>query len=1635
MLRFRVVRLVAMISVGVGIAAGARAQSAVDGFNPGANGSVTAIAVQPDGKIVVVGNFSTLGGVGSGAVPRHNIARLHQDGSVDPGFNPGANSFINALALQPDGKILVGGGFTMLGGGGTGITARHHIGRLNADGSLDTSFDPGANDGINAIAVQSDGKILVGGFFTRLGGGGSGTTTRNRIGRLNADGSIDPTFTVGVNGITVVALSVQPDARILMGGDFGSISDGTGTVTRKGIARLNADGSIDMSFDPGTDTGIVLAVTMQADGKILIGGFFNGVGGGTGSSPRRNIGRVNADGSIDASFNPGTTGIVRAIAVQPDGRIVVGGEFTGLGGGTGTTPRSRLGRLDADGSVDIGFDPGASGGVSALLVQPDGKILVAGAFALLGGGGTGMMFRSNVGRLYPDGSLDASLDPGANFIIFALAVQADGKILLGGLFTTLGGGGSGTVSRNYLGRLHVDGSLDTTFDPGANDYVGAMVVQPDGKILVGGRFTTLGGGGMGTTTRNRLARLNADGSLDTSFDPGANDTVTAIALQPDGKILVGGDFTMLGGGGSGTTIRNRLGRLNPDGSLDSSFDPGANGANGFGVNAFAIQPDGKIVVGGAFTTFGGGGTGTVPRNRLARLNPDGSLDLAFDPGANDAVNAIVVQRDGKLLVAGEFTMLGGGGTGTTTRNRLARLNADGSLDATFDPGANGGVKGLALQSDGKILIAGFVLLTTLGGGGTGTTPRSHIGRLNPDGSPDTTFDPGANNSVLALALQADGKVLAGGTFTTLGGGGTGVTPRSFIGRLTNTEAAQQRLAVTGRGEVLSWLRSGAAPELSRVTFESSADGVTYTFLGSGTRVAGGWQLTGQHLPLNQNFVIRARGYYQTGFFNASGSIVESILNAYVSINAPAIVTQPTNQTVPAGFTAAFTATATGAPVPTVQWQASTDNGASFVDVDGATATTYSFTVAAPDSGKQFRAVFTNSEGTATSTAVTLTVPPPTMSLDRTTLAFSAVSTGIAFTSATGTQAVRLTQSGAGVVTWTAASNVPWLLVASGSGAPSAQASGSGPVTLNLSLQFVHGLQPSQTGAVTLSFTGAANSAGPITVTLKTLTATDASAPIGFFDTPVDGTTGIAGSVGVTGWALDDVQVSRVTICRDAVGAETAAPSVSCDGPKVYIGDAVFVDGARPDVQAAYPGVPFNTRAGWGYLMLTNFLPNGGNGTFTLYAYALDADGHTSLLGSRTIGVDNAHATKPFGAIDTPAQGEVVCGSAYLNFGWALTQAPKDVPADSSTISAFIDGVFVGHPGVRAARSDITAAFPTSDTTHAVGGLALDTTAFTNGVHTISWVVGDTGGQTDGIGSRYFTISNPCSSGLTLDPSAPVASNVIASTAAVQMPRAAVRRMSSPEALTAQIEAAPADLSSIQGRRGFDVDAAQVRYTPVGGRITVQSEEFDRIELRLSTGGLHQYTGYLRTVAGMMPLPIGSSLDARTGAFAWTPGVGFVGTYDLVFVRWNGGRAVARQDVRIVLNQKGSNRVGPQVLIDAPAVTGAAGPVVVGRAFLLAGWAADLDSTWHNGVDAVHVWAYPVNDAGRWNAPIFLGPALVGKARADVAAVYGERFKESGYEMIVQTLPPGTYDLAVFAYSTVQNGFVRAKVVRVVVRGL
>jgi uncharacterized delta-60 repeat protein len=296
-----------------------------------------------------------------------------------------------------------------------------------------------------------------------------------------------------------------------------------------------------------------------------------------------------APGDLDPSFAPNPDKTVWSMAVQPDGRIVVGGSFSTIGG----TPRDWLARLHRDGSLDTSFTATTDFIVQSVAVQPNGRILIGGPFTTVNG-----VIRRSAARLHADGTLDDSFQPDPRRLegpyypqaggslydydddVVSVAIQPDGKILITGSFAQVG-----TTARRGIARFHADGSLDSSFNPGANDGAtfGSLAVQPDGRILVGGTFTTIGG-----VPRNRLARLEADGSLDATFNPGASDWVSFFALQPDGKILVGGSFANIGG-----VQRGLLARLQADGTLDSTFAPGVSG--GFPVVlAVALHTDEKF---------------------------------------------------------------------------------------------------------------------------------------------------------------------------------------------------------------------------------------------------------------------------------------------------------------------------------------------------------------------------------------------------------------------------------------------------------------------------------------------------------------------------------------------------------------------------------------------------------------------------------------------------------------------------------------------------------------------------------------------------------------------------------------------------------------------------------------------------------------------------------------------------------------------------------------------------------------------------------------------------------------------------------------------------------------------------------
>jgi uncharacterized delta-60 repeat protein len=323
------------------------------------------------------------------------------------------------------------------------------------------------------------------------------------------------------------------------------------------------------------------------------------------------------------------------------------------------------------------------------------------------------------------GTWEAYPVSGADGPVNAIAVQADdAKILVGGDFSEVGG-----QSHNNLARLNPDGSLDTTFNPDFDGEVFSLVVQNDKKILVGGDFTLVNG-----QAHAGLARLNQDGSLDTSFNAQIDGDVYALALQSTGKILFGGFFSSVN-----EVQRENFARLNPDGTLDDTFVVGYVDS---GVFALVVQPDDKILVGGRFNNL----YGEWYADYFVRLFPDGGLDIV--PNLSLEVSSIALQPDGKIVVASD---------------QIARFNSDGTVDDGFKPPqADNYVGSLGLLSDGRIIMEGyFTLLDSLS--------IKYLALLNSDGTLIPSFNPEPNNSIFALAVQQDNKILVGGEFSIING--------------------------------------------------------------------------------------------------------------------------------------------------------------------------------------------------------------------------------------------------------------------------------------------------------------------------------------------------------------------------------------------------------------------------------------------------------------------------------------------------------------------------------------------------------------------------------------------------------------------------------------------------------------------------------------------------------------------------------------------------------------------------------------------------------------------------------------------------------------------------------------------------
>jgi uncharacterized delta-60 repeat protein len=639
-------------------------------------GVISKTLIQPDGKIIVAGEFKLVNGAA-----KPNLVRLNADGTLDTTFNPpviyssGAGYPIQAIALQADGKIVICGQFS---------TPRNAVARLNADGSPDAAFNSSpALSNLwygDDLKIAPDGKIV----FTAIRLFPSGGALPYLI-SLNSDGSLNSQ----IDSITG-KLAIQPDGKIIVIGN--------------GVQRLNPNLSTDSSFTTIFTNGAVNDVVFQPDGKFIIGGEFTEIN----STPLVRVARINPNGSVDTTFNvnnAGANGIVHALVYLPSGKVLVGGDFTFYNG----TAKPRIALLNADGSLDTSFTADNSFfWLYDLAVQTDGKIIAAG---YVNGANHGPVIRLNA-----DGSRDTSFQAViGNFGTGRrVLVQPDNKVLVGGAFNYVNG-----AARQSLVRLNADGTLDTGFNSNVfSALIYALDVQADGKILVSGTTGTFRLNADGTqdagfltadvgndvkslpdgkvlvaTGIDKLKKYNSDGTPDLSFNVTVAGTIYKIALQPDRKILIGGSFTSVNG-----TIRGRIARLNADGTVDTSFNP-PGGATGGSIFDIALQSDGKVIVGGEFT----GINFDSNRKYLARLNSDGTLDAGFSQTIDSTVYSIKIQPDGKVLIGGAFTTIN-----SLPRPRYARLNAGGTLDMGFivGSGANLYVRDIDQQSDGKIIMVG-----------------------------------------------------------------------------------------------------------------------------------------------------------------------------------------------------------------------------------------------------------------------------------------------------------------------------------------------------------------------------------------------------------------------------------------------------------------------------------------------------------------------------------------------------------------------------------------------------------------------------------------------------------------------------------------------------------------------------------------------------------------------------------------------------------------------------------------------------------------------------------------------------------------------------------------------------------------
>lgn len=669
-------------------------------------------AEQPDGGVVVVGEFTFIDGV-----PRSYLARLRPDGSLDPDWDLDFGGSVTNVVVDESGAAYVSGNFYFVNG-----QPRTRLAKIRVNGELDPDWKPSCPIAPAALVLVGSNALLIGGQFTEVNG-----QVRNNLAKLSTmgTGDLDMTWNPSANG-RVNAIAADGAGSVYVGGQF----DTVGGVAQPRLAKLSTSGvgAVDVTWNPVVD-GAVHALSKTSAGSIYVGGLFSNAGGAS----RSNIAKLSTTGSglADPVWNPGASSYVLDLAVDSAGDVYAAGMFTFAGGsqrryfakfqgtGTGTAdplwnpvfqgPSDGMGMalhiahdgevfvggrfhtmgdeawwgmavLDASGNPASGPTRAQSMGTAdAFALMPDGGVVVGGRFQSVG-----TELRQNLFRLTPGGLLDASWTASTDNTVSALAVDGSGSLYVGGTFSLVSG-----VQRFSLAKLSAAGAVDPTWNPDGYPWVQAIALGQDGSVFVGGSFTFIGG-----APRSRIAKLasTGTGAAVPDWNPGANQPVHALAVSPDGWLYAGGTFTQLGG----SAAHQRIGRMTVSGAgaVDATWLASAN----LPVRSLAVATDGSVFAAGWFNQI----NGTAIRG-LVKLSPvGGSVSpgwaVTVDGGYGDTVR---LAEDGSILFGGNFSLVNG-----VQRGRLARLSGTGTLDMAWNPVSDGIVSAMAIAPSGIVYVGG-----------------------------------------------------------------------------------------------------------------------------------------------------------------------------------------------------------------------------------------------------------------------------------------------------------------------------------------------------------------------------------------------------------------------------------------------------------------------------------------------------------------------------------------------------------------------------------------------------------------------------------------------------------------------------------------------------------------------------------------------------------------------------------------------------------------------------------------------------------------------------------------------------------------------------------------------------------------